>query len=112
MMAGVKRDNELLIQRRKEGGLTVPYRVVDNPAKLSQAEWDRVVGVFVMGQAWQFKGWPWDGNPTVIFSKSELLFSANKIGDPGKKSTDFLASLTQRHWIIESRDARLLQKHF
>lgn len=20
-------------------------------------------------QAWQFKGWPWDGNPTVIFSK-------------------------------------------
>ena len=20
-------------------------------------------------QAWQFKGWPWEGNPTVIFSK-------------------------------------------
>jgi parafibromin len=71
MMAGTKRDNELLIQRRKEGGLTVPYRVVDNPAKLSHAEWDRVVAVFVMGQAWQFKGWPWDGNPTVIFSKSK-----------------------------------------
>ena len=74
MLAGAKRDNELLIQRRKEGGLTVPYRVIDNPAKLTNADWDRVVAVFVMGQAWQFKGWPWDGNPTVIFSKSKQLF--------------------------------------
>ena len=75
MMAGAKRDNELLIQRRKEGGLTVPYRVIDNPAKLTNADWDRVVAVFALGQAWQFKGWPWDGNPTVIFSKSEKQVS-------------------------------------
>jgi len=67
--ANLKRDNELLIQRRKEGGLTVPYRVIDNPGKLSPQDWDRVVAVFVMGQAWQFKGWPWNGNPTEIFSK-------------------------------------------
>jgi len=67
--AGGKRDNELLIQRRKEGGLTVPYRILDNPGKLNNAEWDRVVAVFVMGQAWQFKGWPWDGSPVEIFSK-------------------------------------------
>ncbi|TRY63174.1 hypothetical protein TCAL_00483 [Tigriopus californicus] len=66
---GGKRDNELLIQRRKEGGLTVPYRVIDNPSKLTNADWDRVVAVFVMGQAWQFKGWPWEGVPVVIFSK-------------------------------------------
>ena len=65
----MKRDNEVLIQRRKEGGLTVPYRVIDNPKKLNPPDWDRVVAVFVMGQAWQFKDWPWDGNPTVIFSK-------------------------------------------
>lgn len=70
---GAKRENELLIQRRKDGGLTVPYRVIDNPSKLTNADWDRVVAVFVMGQAWQFKGWPWDGNPTVIFSKSKFL---------------------------------------
>ena len=49
------------------------YRVIDNPSKLTNADWDRVVGVFVMGQAWQFKGWPWEGNPTVIFSKSEFI---------------------------------------
>ena len=48
--AGLKRDNELLIQRRKDGGLTVPYRVIDNPGKLTPQDWDRVVAVFVMGQ--------------------------------------------------------------
>lgn len=69
--SGVKRDNEVLLQRRKDGVLTVPYRVIDNPQKLSNADWDRVVAVFVMGPAWQFKGWPWDGNPVEIFSKSE-----------------------------------------
>lgn len=29
---------------------------------------DRVVAVFVMGPAWQFKGWPWNGNPVDIFT--------------------------------------------
>ncbi|KAK9874633.1 hypothetical protein WA026_005461 [Henosepilachna vigintioctopunctata] len=64
---GGKRNNEVLIQRRKNNH-TVPYRVVDNPAKLNPVDWDRVVGVFVMGPAWQFKGYPWE-NPVEIFSK-------------------------------------------
>ena len=45
-----KRESELLITRRKEGGLTVPYRVIDNASKLAPGDWDRVVAVFVMGQ--------------------------------------------------------------
>lgn len=36
---GTKRDNEVLIQRGKDGGLTVPYRIIDNPAKLTQEDW-------------------------------------------------------------------------
>jgi hypothetical protein len=28
---------------------------------------DRVVAVFVQGPAWQFKGWPCNGNPVEIF---------------------------------------------
>lgn len=64
---GCRRDNEILLQRRKEGNLTVPYRVIDSPQKLTPADWDRVVAVFVMGPAWQFKGWPWNGNPVDIF---------------------------------------------
>ncbi|KAI8429759.1 hypothetical protein MSG28_000306 [Choristoneura fumiferana] len=77
---GAVRENEVLLQRRKGPWLpgdhvptnaltiTVPYRVVDNPSRLSAAEWDRVVAVFVQGPAWQFKGWPWDGNPVQIFA--------------------------------------------
>ncbi|XP_005088839.1 parafibromin [Aplysia californica] len=67
--AGAKRDNEVLIHRRKEAGQTVPYRIIDNPLKLTSDDWDRVVAVFVQGPAWQFKGWPWNGNPVEIFSK-------------------------------------------
>ncbi|ESP00596.1 hypothetical protein LOTGIDRAFT_186348, partial [Lottia gigantea] len=66
---GTKRDNEVLIQRRKPGGLTVPYRIIDNPLKLSPDDWERVVAVFAQGPAWQFKGWPWSANPVDIFSK-------------------------------------------
>jgi len=37
---GVKRDNEVLLQRMKPGGsLTVPYRVIDNPLKLAPDDW-------------------------------------------------------------------------
>jgi len=66
---GMPRDNELLIQRRKSGDMTVPYRIIDNPLKLMDVDWERVVAVFVQGPAWQFKGWPWDGNPVEIFSR-------------------------------------------
>lgn len=66
---GGRRDNEVLLQRQRNG-VTVPYRVVDNPAKLTPSDWDRVVAVFVMGPAWQFKGYPWE-NPVEIFAKSK-----------------------------------------
>lgn len=70
---GYQRENELLIQRRKSKDMTVPYRVIDNANKLTAQDWSRVVAVFVMGPAWQFKGWPWDGNPTEIFAKSRFF---------------------------------------
>ncbi|VDN36124.1 unnamed protein product [Dibothriocephalus latus] len=65
---GCKRENELLIHRQKADGRTVPYRVIDQPNKLQPDEWNRVVAVFVQGQAWQFKGWPIGSDPAVIFS--------------------------------------------
>ncbi|VDP21746.1 unnamed protein product [Soboliphyme baturini] len=68
-LTGVRRENEILIHRQKEGATSVPYRIIDNPLKLNEEEWDRVVAVFVHGPAWQFKGWPWNGNPTEIFGK-------------------------------------------
>lgn len=35
------------------------YEIMDNPRKLgtTQAAWDRVVAVIVLGQSWQFKDW-------------------------------------------------------
>ncbi|EDW59412.1 parafibromin [Drosophila novamexicana] len=83
-LQGCQRESEVLLQR-KRNNQTVSYRVVDNPIKLSQQDWQRVVAVFVMGPQWQFKGWPWDGNPVEIFSKicafhlcfSELKLDAN-----------------------------------
>ncbi|ALC47106.1 hyx [Drosophila busckii] len=83
-LQGCQRESEVLLQR-KRNNQTVSYRVIDNPIKLSQQDWQRVVAVFVMGPQWQFKGWPWDGNPVEIFSKicafhlcfSELKLDAN-----------------------------------
>lgn len=74
---GAKRDNDVLIQRRKDGTVTVPYRVIDNISKLQgHDDWERVVAVFVQGPAWQFKGWPWllqDGSPVDIFSRIQAF---------------------------------------
>ena len=38
-LQGCRRDNEVLLQRQKPGGLTVPYRVIDNATKLSPDDW-------------------------------------------------------------------------
>lgn len=50
----------------------MPYRIIDSASKLSKDDWDRVVAVFVQGPAWQFKGWPWNGNPVDIFAKGKF----------------------------------------
>jgi parafibromin len=77
--SGSQRENEVLLQRRKDGNMTVPYRIVDQPGKLTPHDWSRVVAVFVLGPAWQFKGWPWEGNPVEIFSKSEFDLALSSI---------------------------------
>ncbi|XP_033153225.1 parafibromin [Drosophila mauritiana] len=48
---------------------TVSYRVIDNVARLTPVEWDRVIAVFAMGPRWQFKDWPKGANPAAIFHK-------------------------------------------
>jgi len=39
---------------------------------------ERVVAVFAQGPAWQFKGWPWGGNPVEIFQRSKEKISTKK----------------------------------
>ncbi|KHJ45259.1 RNA pol II accessory factor, Cdc73 family [Trichuris suis] len=64
-----RRDNEILIHRRRENGTSSPFRIVNNPLRFTNDEWNRVVAVFVQGPAWQFKGWPLGTNPPDIFTK-------------------------------------------
>lgn len=65
----VRRESDLIIHREKPDGSTVPYRIIDDPRKLRDEEWDRIVAVFVQGPAWQFKGWKYNQNPTEIFTR-------------------------------------------
>ena len=55
----------------------VEYEILDNPKKLGAdpKEWDRIVAVIVLGQAWQFKDWlgPYS-NPVQLFARSFGFF--------------------------------------
>uniref|UniRef100_A0AC35GNH7 Cell division control protein 73 C-terminal domain-containing protein n=1 Tax=Panagrolaimus sp. PS1159 TaxID=55785 RepID=A0AC35GNH7_9BILA len=109
-----RRENELLIHRRKDNGQTVPYRIVDNPSRLTDEEWDRVVAVFVQGPAWQFKGWHWGGNPTTIFSHVKgfhLKFEDAKLDqNVAKWSVDVLSLSKQKRHLDKSIFIQLWQK--
>uniref|UniRef100_A0A915NKF7 Parafibromin n=1 Tax=Meloidogyne floridensis TaxID=298350 RepID=A0A915NKF7_9BILA len=112
-----RRDNELLLQIQKNN-VTVPYRVIDNPTRLKDDEWERIVAVFVQGPAWQFKGWKWNGNPVEIFSNVaafHLKFEEQKM-DPNvaKWSVNVLQlSRTKRHLdrAILQRFWEILDRH-
>ena len=51
----------------KNASSKVTFQVVDGVERLKDTDWDRVVAVFVSGQAWQFRGWKWT-DPVEIFS--------------------------------------------
>lgn len=82
--SGGAKETEVLVQRKKEvllngqtQAVTVPFRVIDQPLKLTTAEWNRVAAVFLQGPSWQFKGWPWllpDGSPVEIFTKIKAFY--------------------------------------
>ncbi|KAH9596572.1 accessory factor associated with RNA polymerase II [Schistosoma haematobium] len=96
----MRRENEILIQRHKSDGRTVPYRVVDQPNKLLLDEWNRVVAVFVQGQAWQFKGWPISSDPAVIFSqKKEKVW-------PNTNTVMLIAHCTENFYIHTNKMKR------
>ncbi len=42
--------------------------VIDNVSRLSKEDWSRVIGVFVTGQTWQFKGW-FSEEPSIILNR-------------------------------------------
>lgn len=64
---GLRKDKEQVILRPSSAtGRSQAYKIIDDPTKLSDADWGRVVAVFVTGQQWQFKGWKYS-NPVDLF---------------------------------------------
>ncbi|KAI6220668.1 RNA pol II accessory factor [Aphelenchoides fujianensis] len=105
-----KREYELVIQRNKGNNLTASYQVIDDPRKLKDEDWDRIVAVFVQGPAWQFKGWKYNQQPTEIFAKMcafHLKFKEQPLDKNVEKwsVTRLELSQTQRHL-----DRAVLQK--
>lgn len=64
-----RKETAVEIQRtRPDDGALLKYRVIDNPTRLTDKEWRRVVAVFAMGPTWQFKGWRYD-KPVDLFQR-------------------------------------------
>ena len=65
-----KRPKSVVIAH-KDGEKERRYEVFDQPNLLAASDWERVIAVFALGQAWQFKDWPaqWQ-SPTDVFNKS------------------------------------------
>jgi hypothetical protein len=51
----------------RSASLPQSFEVVDNPLRLRERDWSRVVAVVANGEAWQFKGWKWS-NPVDLFN--------------------------------------------
>ena len=66
--AGAKKEPMVRIERVAGDGTIQSYKIVDNPQRLSDADWKRVVAVFAAGAAWQFKGWKY-AKPVDIFNR-------------------------------------------
>lgn len=75
------------IEKKLGQGLSQPFQIIDSTTKLSSKDWyegivfvfvneynrSRVVAVFVLGQAWQFKDWHWP-SPVEVFSHGRFFY--------------------------------------
>lgn len=66
---GIKKDSSTSKIKRHVRRKIIDYDVVDNIAKLSHSDWERVICIFLSSAPWQFNGWPWN-SPIDILTKS------------------------------------------
>ena len=66
--AGAKKETSVKITRTAPDGTLQTFKIIDNPTRLIDSDWRRVVAVVAMGAAWQFKGWKY-GKPVDIFNR-------------------------------------------
>eukprot|EP00601_Ochromonadales_sp_CCMP2298_P007195 CAMPEP_0173195522 /NCGR_PEP_ID=MMETSP1141-20130122/15105_1 /TAXON_ID=483371 /ORGANISM="non described non described, Strain CCMP2298" /LENGTH=475 /DNA_ID=CAMNT_0014120067 /DNA_START=89 /DNA_END=1516 /DNA_ORIENTATION=+ len=116
---------ELLLQRELPGAHLM-YKVINDPARLDEAEWDRVVAVFVTGQLWQFKNWKYTtavdlfqhvlgfhvttGSATVDANVDSWACRVLKVADSGDKQHEN-ASASKDFWIYLDDFVRMRKPH-
>ncbi|KAL1922485.1 uncharacterized protein VTP21DRAFT_10024 [Calcarisporiella thermophila] len=71
--SGVKKQQQVLVQRKCSDGTIANYKIVDSVEGFAVDDWDRVVAVFVTGAAWQFRNWKWQ-SPVDIFHNVKGFF--------------------------------------
>ena len=54
---GARKEPIVKVRRTKPDGEIQQFKLVDDPRRLSDSDWKRVVAVVAQGAAWQFKGW-------------------------------------------------------
>ena len=54
---GAKKEPIVKVSRTRADGVVQSFKLVDDPRRLSDGDWKRVVAVVAQGAAWQLKGW-------------------------------------------------------
>ena len=54
---GAKKEPVVKVSRTRGPRVVQSFKLVDDPRRLSDSDWKKVVAVVAQGAAWQFKGW-------------------------------------------------------
>jgi len=103
-----KPDYVYVTRRKHPQAGDIRFKVVDSVVNFDNAMWDRVVAVFVSGQAWQLKDWKWP-SPADIFDNVKgfhVYFDDAKLSDLVKGWN--VAALPIKH---HSRNKDIVQVH-
>ena len=65
---GAKKEPVIKVSRTRGDGVVQSFKLVDDPRRLSDSDWKKVVAVVAQGAAWQFKGWK-VSQPVDLFNK-------------------------------------------
>eukprot|EP00123_Amoebidium_parasiticum_P017626 comp23920_c4_seq1/m.42210 comp23920_c4_seq1/g.42210 ORF comp23920_c4_seq1/g.42210 comp23920_c4_seq1/m.42210 type:complete len:485 (-) comp23920_c4_seq1:324-1778(-) len=63
-----QKPRKVTLTRPNANSENVVFYVYDDTTRFTEHEWNRVVACFTHGAMWQFKGWPWGGEPSSIFN--------------------------------------------
>jgi len=101
-LAPTKEISMTITKRRTTPGLPTEYTITDSPTtKMTSKDWSRVVAVFVLGQAWQFKDWHWS-------SPVELL---NNVRGFYLKYDDALIPPEVKSWNVKTLSISKSKRH-